>query len=56
MAQYKVLSDRCGLGKKGSTVSVAEDSGINVEALIEGGHIAPVTAKPVIDKDESKEN
>lgn len=56
MAQYKVLSDKCTLGKKGATVSVDEKSGFNVDALIAGGHIAPVAVKVTIDKEESKEN
>ena len=56
MAQFKVLSERCGLGKVGATVTVEEDSGINVDALVDGGHIAPVVAKPNTKEAESKEN
>lgn len=52
--QFKVLSDKCSLGKKGATVVVEEGSGINVEALVSGGHIAPVAVKPIKETD-SKE-
>lgn len=56
MAQFKVLSERCGLGKVGTTITVEEESGINVQALIEGEHIAPVVAKSNIKESEIKEN
>lgn len=54
--QFKVLSARCSLGKQGTTVTIAENSGINVDALVKGGHIAPVAAKPTIKESETKEN
>lgn len=55
MAQFKVASDRCKLGVKGSVVTVAEDGGINVDALVQGEHLVSVVAKNSKDA-ESKEN
>lgn len=43
--QYKVVSDRCTVAKKGATVSESELEGLNLEVLVEAGHIAPVNAK-----------
>jgi hypothetical protein len=56
MAQFKVLSERCALGKVGATVTIEEESGVNVEALISAGHIAPVAAKPIAKEADNKEN
>lgn len=57
MTSFKILTDRLSDHKKGSTVDVEALSGANIQALIEGGHIAPVektlTSKP--DKEEPKE-
>ena len=56
MAQYKVLSENCTLGKLNETVSIDEASGLNVEALIDGGHIQAVVSKPSKTEQETKEN
>jgi hypothetical protein len=49
MAQtYKIIGDLPVAGKNpGEIVSDGELEGANVEALIEGGHIAPTTSKAV---------
>ena len=44
MATYKITGDAIVAGKKtGETVTDADLEGANVEALIEGGHVAPTT-------------
>ena len=45
MASYKVLSDRFALGEKGKTVDSDALVGCNIEALVEGGHLAEVNSK-----------
>jgi hypothetical protein len=45
MASYKVLSDKFSLGKNGDTVDSALLDGCNIEALVEAGHLAEVSAK-----------
>ena len=50
MATYKVTSDNFAKGAKGSTVSDADLEGLNISALIEGGHLSEVKSKT-----ESKE-
>lgn len=42
MPIYKVTSDNTSLGKIGATVDNDDLEGINVDALIQGGHIAEV--------------
>ena len=44
MAQYKVLSDRLTDVTAGSTVDDMQLEGLNIEALIEGGHIEAINA------------
>lgn len=39
MATYKIISDNSALGKSGDSVSSDALEGLNVDALIEGGHI-----------------
>jgi hypothetical protein len=56
MAQYKVLSENCTLGKLNETVSIDGASGFNVDALIEGGHIQAVASKTSKTEQETKEN
>jgi hypothetical protein len=53
MATYKILSNNTSLGSAGSLVAGKDLNGVNVQALIEGGHIE-VVAKPV--KQEAKES
>lgn len=43
MATYKILSDRVVFGNKGQTVDEAALEGANIAALIDGGHIEPVS-------------
>lgn len=44
MATYKIIGGLPVAGKKsGETVTDTDLDGVNVEALIEGGHIAPTT-------------
>jgi hypothetical protein len=50
MAQYKVISDNCGLGNQGETVDSDKFEGVNFDALVEGGHIVEAKGKT-----ESKE-
>ena len=45
MATYKVLSDNFALGNQGETLDSALLDGCNIEALVDGGHIAEVNAK-----------
>jgi hypothetical protein len=45
MASYKVLSDNFALGKQGEVLDSALLDGCNIEALVEGEHIAEVNAK-----------
>ena len=40
MTTYKVSSDRLAGHEKGSTVHADELEGVNIEALLEGGHLA----------------
>ena len=43
MSTYKITSDNTVLGKAGDSVTADDLAGLNVDALIEGGHIAPVS-------------
>ena len=43
MATYKIVSDNTTLGKSGDSVDDAALEGLNVDALIQGGHIQPVS-------------
>jgi hypothetical protein len=45
MTSYKVLSDNFALGKQGEVLDSALLDGCNIEALVEGEHIAEVNAK-----------
>lgn len=45
MASYKVVSDNFALGKQGEVLDSAALDGCNIEALVEGGHLAEVNAK-----------
>lgn len=49
MATYKVLSDRFVLANKGQTIDEDALEGANIQALIDGGHIAPVSNKKIED-------
>lgn len=43
MTTYKITSDNTTLGKNGETVTADDLAGLNVDALIAGGHLAPVS-------------
>lgn len=43
MTTYKIISDNTTLGKSGETVSNDDLAGLNVDALIAGGHLEPVS-------------
>lgn len=43
MTTYKILSDRLVIGNKGQTVDETALEGANIAALIDGGHIEPVS-------------
>ena len=45
MATYKVLSENFAAGKQGDVLDSAVLDGCNIEALVEGGHIAEVNSK-----------
>jgi hypothetical protein len=46
MTTYKISSDNCTLGKLGSTVTEAELDDLNLQALLDGGHLELVSSKP----------
>lgn len=45
MQSFKVISDNCTVGKQGATVTEAELDGLNLQALLEGGHLELVSSK-----------
>lgn len=47
MKQYKVTSDRMANFKEGATVSEDDLAGANVDALLEGEHIAEIGSKVI---------
>lgn len=53
MKQFKVVSHRLANHPAGSTVSEDDLAGANVEALLDGGHLAEIGSKPT--KKETKE-
>ena len=52
MATYKISSDDTTPGSKGATVSDNDLEGLNVAALVAGGHLEPVS---ISSKKEKKE-
>ena len=44
MSQYKIISDNTTLGKQGASIDASQLEGLNVDALIEGGHLEVVNA------------
>lgn len=54
MTAYKITSDNTTLGKQGATVDDDALVGLNVDALIEGGHVEVVAnvASKKFDKKE----
>ena len=53
MPNYKVMSENCILGKQGETISADDLDGVNVDALLDGGHLAEVNVK--VFKQDTKE-
>lgn len=45
MTSYKITSENCTLGKLGGTVTEAELDAVNLQALIEGGHLELLSSK-----------
>ncbi len=43
MSSYKVISDNLSGHQAGDTVTAEDLEGVNIDALIEGGHITPTT-------------
>lgn len=43
MSTYKIVSDRFALGKQGANVSADALEGLNVDALVAGGHLEPAS-------------
>lgn len=57
MTQYRIVSERLTVGKKGATVSADDLAGLNIDALIAGGHLEvamtpPAKAKPTDNTEE----
>ncbi len=55
MASYKILSNRLTVGKQGQIIDEALLADANIKALVEGGHIEPVSAKVKEEVQESKD-
>jgi len=55
MSSYKILSDRLTLGNQGQTIDDDALDGANIQALIDSGHIAIVSAKKTEENTESKD-
>jgi len=47
MTTYRILSNNTSLGVSGDTISSEKLAGLNVAALVEGGFIEPIAAKPI---------
>jgi hypothetical protein len=45
MSQYKVISENFTHGKQGSTVSESVLEGLDLQMLVDAGHLEPITAK-----------
>ena len=54
MANYKVISENCTLGAQGTNISADGLEGLNVDALVAGGHLAEVNVK--VSKQDTKES
>lgn len=54
MANYKVMSENCTLGKQGETLNASDLEGFNIDALVDGGHLAEVNVK--VSKQDTKES
>jgi hypothetical protein len=45
MATYKILSDNFSFGKQGETIDSDLLDGCNIQALVDGGHLAEANTK-----------
>lgn len=54
MGQYKIVSNKTTLGEIGTFVSDEALNGLNIEALVDGGHIEASATKTV--KQDLKES
>jgi len=43
MTQYRIASERLTVGAMGQTVSDEDLAGLNIEALVAGGHLEKIT-------------
>jgi len=55
MTTYKVTSDRLADHKLGDIVTDDALANVNIDALIEGGHIKPQASVKPVDKPDNKE-
>jgi len=53
MPNYKIMSNNFSLGKQGDNINGDDLEGLNVQALVDGGHLAEVNVK--VSKQEPKE-
>jgi hypothetical protein len=55
MSKYKILSSKVAFGKIDDTVDEDAFDGCSISALIEAGHIAPVSVAKVSKKSETEQ-
>jgi hypothetical protein len=55
MTTYKIISDKTSLGKSGATVSIDDLAGLDVGALVAGGHLEPVSVYAVKKSDKKEQ-
>jgi hypothetical protein len=55
MSKYKILSSKVAFGNIDDTVDEEVFAGCNISALIEAGHIAPVSVARVSKKSETEQ-
>ena len=53
MPNYKIMSNNFSLGKQGDNINGNDLKGFNVQALVDGGHLAEVNVK--VFKQDTKE-
>lgn len=56
MTTYRIISDNTSLGNSGDTINDDALVGLNVDALIEGGHIESIAVKSSKSKDQDKKD
>jgi hypothetical protein len=56
MTQFKVLSNRVADEEQGSTIDAQALEGANIQALIVGGHLAPVTKTTKTETDKTEDS